>query len=357
MTGDYASLTKFIQSYILAPGLKFNSSNTTTSAVKSIIGGFKHLGWTAEEVVVEKPRPPRHKLFSPDGTIELSMNSAKVFRHPMHTEQICQRKHLTKRMLEFDKLPTPAGADFSSKEKNVALAYFKKVPKPVVVKPTNSGGSHGVTVGVSESAEFESAWDFALDEGRENSNVLIEQFVHGVELRALVIGDEVVSIVARVQPFVVGNGSANLKTLIDDSNEARKVHYRAMQMPVVFNWDFIGKQGHDPESIPAEDEIVYLNPLGLPAYGAFLVDVTDSVNAEVKDLAIRAKNAIPDMEIGGIDILIEGLDDVDTGVILEVNTAPSLNLHRYATHGRPRDVDLDIVRYFHGRYVKESGRA
>lgn len=356
MTGDYASLTDFVRKTIVDPGLGFNSLTTTTSAIKSIIGGFESRGWTVEQVLDEKGAR-RHKLSSPYGAIELAMNSAKVFRHPIHTEQICQRKHLTKRMLEFDKLPIPGGADFSSKERNVARAYFNKVPKPVVVKPTNSGGSHGVTVGVSELEEFESAWIFALAEGRGDSNVLIEQFVRGVELRALVVGDAAVSVVARVQPFVVGDGQAHLETLIDSANEARKVHYRATQMPVVIDWDFIRRRGHNANSIPKTGEIVYLNPLGLPANGAFLVDVTKSVSEAIKSLAVRAKNAIPDLEIGGIDILVEDLNDVDTAVILEVNTAPSLNLHRFATHGQPRDVDLDIVEYFHNRYLQELEQA
>lgn len=355
MSGDYESLTIFVRNKIVEPKLEFNHLKTTSSAVRSIVDGFEKLGWTSEVVVNEKSRTPRHKIVSPDGQIILSMNSAKVFRHPMHTEQICQRKHLTKRMLEFDKLPIPAGADFSPKERSVARAYFGKIPKPVVMKPTNSGGSHGVTVGVSNSAEFEAAWKFALEDGGADSNVLIEQFVRGVELRALVIGDKVASIIARVQPFVVGNGSARLETLIADSNETRKVHYRSVQLPVVIDWDFIKKRGHGPKSTPTAGEIVYLNPLGLPANGAFLVDVTESVSEGIKDLAIRAKNAIPDLEIGGIDILVENLDDVGTAVILEVNTAPSLNLHRYATHGQSRAVDLDIVEYFHGQYVKESG--
>jgi D-alanine-D-alanine ligase-like ATP-grasp enzyme len=354
MTGDYESLSAFVRKVIVDPGLTFNSVKTTQSTVKGIVDGFESLGWASAKVHNPRSSHPRHRLVSPDGSIELSMSSAKVFRHPMHTEQICQRKHLTKRMLEFDKLPTPAGADFSPKERNVARAFFEKVPKPVVMKPTNSGGSHGVTVGVSDVSEFEAAWKFALDEGRSDSNVLIEQFVRGVELRALVVGEDVVSIVARVQPFVVGDGTARLESLIEDANEARKVHYRATQLPVVIDWDFIGKRGHDAMTVPAAGEIVYLNPFGLPAYGAFLVDVTDSVSPAIRELAVRAKNAIPDLEMGGIDILVEDLDDVDTAVILEVNTAPSLNLHRYVTHGPAREVHLALVDYFHGQFLKES---
>ncbi|MGO3366255.1 ATP-binding protein [Agrococcus casei] len=357
MIGDYEALTEFVRSRIVEPRMNFNQLRTTTSAIRSIIDRFERFGWTSEVVPVEEGRHPRHRLLSPDGAIELAMNSAKVSRHPHHTEVICQRKHLTKRMLEFDNLPTPPGADFSSREKLAAKAFFEKIPKPVVVKPTNSGGSSGVTVGVSDSEAFEDAWKFALAEGRSDSSVLIEKFMRGVELRAMVVGGEALSIVARVQPFVAGNGVDSLATLIEASDNDRKSHYRAMQLPVVFNWEFIRKQGYDNESIPGDGKIVFLNPLGLPVAGALLVDVTDTVSPEIKSMAVRATAAIPGLEIGGIDILVEDLEDPATAVILEVNTAPSLNLHRYTTHGQSRAVELDIVDYFHSEYLKENGRA
>ena len=293
----------------------------------------------------------RHRFVSPDNAITLTMNGAKVSRHPLHTEQICQRKHLTKRMLDFDEIPTPAGADFTSRERAVAEAYFAKVPKPVVVKPTNAGGSEGVTVGVTDLEGFKAAWAYALSEGRTNSNVLVEQFVRGLELRSMVIGDNVTSVVARIQPFVVGDGVASLHKLIDLSNETRRVHYRAMQLPVVVEWGFIKQRGYGPESVPARGEIVYLTAIALPARGALLVDVTSVVSEGIKDLSIRAMKSIPDLEIAGIDVLVEDITDASTASVLEVNTAPSLNLHRYVTHGKPRDVDLDIVEYFHGQYL------
>lgn len=134
-------------------------------------------------------------------------------------------------------------------------------------------------------------------------------------------------------------------------NESRKVHYRAVQLPIIIDWQFVEKRGHEPLSVPASGEIVYLNPLGLPANGALLVDVTEAVDDRIKDLAVRAKNAIPDLEVGGIDILTNSLDTADNAVVLEVNTAPSLNIHRYATHGKSRPVELDIVNYFHGQYM------
>lgn len=351
MIGDYEALTKFIRKEIIDANLEINYLKITRSTILSITRQFEELGWSVEAVIDDTSRHQRHKIISPDGNLTLSMIGGKVYRHPAFTEQICRRKHLTKRMLELESLPIAAGGDFSPREREIATAYFKKLPKPVVVKPTDSGGSEGVTIGVSNPAEFETAWVHALAGARKNSNVLVEQFVRGVELRAYVIGDEVVSVVARIQPFVVGTGKNSLDELIKELNETRKIHYRAMKMPVIIDWDFVNKLGFEGNSVPEIDKIVFLSPLCLPSAGAFLVDVTRSVCNEIKDIARRAKDAIPHLEMAGVDILVEDLDDPNTAYVLEVNTSASLDLHRYPTHGDSRAIDEDIVNYFHEIYL------
>ncbi|MGP9746531.1 ATP-binding protein [Brachybacterium sp. AOP29-B2-41] len=356
MIGDYESITNFVKSEIVHPQLQYNALSTTTSAILRITRGFESLGWKVEQSATEKGANPRHALSSPDGNVSLSMNGAKVFRHPIHTEQICQRKHLTKRMLEFSGVPAPRGGDFSARELNAARAFFRMLPRPVVVKPTNAGGSHGVSVGVNDEEDFERAWHFALAEGGQTGGVLIEQFVRGVELRAFVVGDNVPSVVARIQPYVLGDGMGNISELMLRAEEDRSVHYRSVQLPVVKDWSFIEKQGFYADSVPGAGEVVYINPLGLPVNGAMLVDVTGRVSDGVKQLAVKAKSSIPDLEIGGVDILVEDVRDSRGAVVLEVNTAPSLNLHRYATHGSPREVCSDIIDYFHNVYLEQALR-
>lgn len=357
MHGNYSSLIHFIKTTLIAGDLPINHLKTTRSAINSIVSRFEEYGWRVERIEDPVSRHSRHTVTSPDGQETLSMVGGKVFRHPAHTEQICRRKHLTKRMLELDGIQTPAGADFTAKEKGVAAAVFTKLPKPVVVKPTDSGSSAGVTVGVNEVAEFNAAWVHALEGSRKDSNVLVEEFVQGVELRAFIIGNEVAHIVARVQPFVTGTGNQTVESLLGELIEDRSVHYRAMKMPVVTDWEFVAKQGHAPESLPAPGETVFLNPFCYPTIGASIIDVTGQVSSQIKEVAVRAKNAIPDLEVGGVDILASDLSDVGSAYVVEVNTAASLDMHRYPTHGSARDIDKDIVDYFHAQFLRSSGDA
>src|SRR5699024_5540984 len=119
------------------------------------------------------------------------------------------------------------------------------------------------------------------------------EFVSGIELRAFVVGTNVVSVVARLQPFVVGDGLSTVSELITGFHKKREVHYRAMKMPAKIDWHFIDKQGADENHVLPTGEILFLNPFNTPTVGALVLDVSDSVNPKIKDIAKKAKDAIP----------------------------------------------------------------
>lgn len=344
-------MKRFLQTQLIDKGLNFNPLKTTKSAPAALLRGFREKGWSTERIFDGEKPTNRYTITDPSGSGKLNLVGGKVYRHPEHTDIICRRKHLTKRMLDFAGLPTAAGADFARDELDVARAFFTIMPKPIVVKATDSGGSRGVTVGVFTEEEFDKAWEYALKFGRPSSNMLLEEFVSGVELRAFVVGNRVISVVARLQPFVVGDGHATVQELIDALNEERSVNYRAVKMPLKINWSFVEKQGHAEASVPDNGEIVFLNPFNVASAGGLLLDVTDAVTPRIKDIAQRAVATIPGLGTAGVDLLVADLKDENTAYIIEVNTAAALDLHRYPTHGgNARAIEVDIVDYFHEQY-------
>lgn len=349
MATGYKALKKFIHDTIIAEELELNPLSTTSSIVKSLVEQFRQLGWT----VTEKPNPhdkvALHSLISPDQKLKLSMRGGKVYRHASSTESICRHKNLTKIMLELDNVQVPKGADFSINQRGVALEYFKKLPKPVVVKPTDAAGSRGVTVGITDPKTFTVAWQKAVEQARENSKILVEQFIPGLELRAYVVGDAAISVVARIQPYVVGDGSSTLSSLIEQLNHTRSVNIRTQRYGIATDWSFINSQGFEAISTPAKAEIVFLNPFTTGAVGGLAVEVSDLVSNDIKEMAVRATQAVPGLEVAGVDILTEDIFKAQASFVLEVNTAASPDLHRYATHGTPHDVSRDVVNYFDGQ--------
>lgn len=354
MATDYESLREFINRIIVANKLEINSLENIHPVVTSITTQFDNYGWKVEKLASGSDRTPLHSLTSPNGGIKLSMRGGKVYRHSSNTETICKYKNLTKLMLELADVPVPKGAHFEPSQFGVALAYFNKMPKPVVVKPTDAAGSLGVTVGIRTIESFEAAWKNALSGGRQSSNILVEQFVYGVELRAYVVGEAVVSVIARLQPFVIGDGNKPLSQLIQDTRDKRTVHVRARKNPMKVDWAFVHRQGHDENSTPSDNEVVFLNQLSTVRVGALTVDVTKYVSPDILEMAVNAKHAIPSLEVAGVDMIVENLRDPSTAHIVEVNTAASPDLHRYTHYGVMHAVDSDVVQYFHKQYSSSA---
>lgn len=354
MRTPYTAVKSFIQSELLDKGVRFNHLDITRSAIRTVTDKFSALGWSVENVSRENEKFSRHLVTSPDGLETLKMTGGKVFRHPMTTEVICRQKLVTKQLMALGGIPHPVGVSFSASERALATAIFPSLPKPVVVKPSNEGGSRGVTIGVTTPEEFAGAWTAASQNNHPDTKVIIEELVDGVELRVFVVGDEVVSTVVRLQPFVVGDGQSTVSELAARLHEERQVNHRARAARNEVDADFLRAQGQSEDSVPDKGEIVLLSRFTLALRGAFIVDVTSDVDPGIADVARRAKNAVPGLEIAGVDLMVGDIRDPSTAKVIEVNTAAALDLHRYPTHGASRNIDEDIVRYFHNDFLSRS---
>lgn len=354
MNTSYTAVKNFIQQEILDAGAEINRLDITRSAIKSITGKFSTLGWSVENTAREGESFSRHLITSPDGLETLKMTGGKVFRHPMATEVICRQKLLTKQLMSLAHIPHPVGISFSSSERAIATAIFPSIPKPVVVKPSNEGASRGVTIGVTSPEEFSAAWNTATQSKHADTRVIIEELVDGVELRAFVVGEDVVSTVVRLQPFVVGDGQATVNELIGQLRQEREINSRARVAKNEIDHDFLRSQRESEQSVPEQGKIVLLNRFTLSSRGAFVVDITSKVAPGIVDMARRAKNAIPGLEIAGVDLLVGDIRDASTAKVVEVNTSAALDLHRYPTHGPARNVDDDIVQHFHNDFLEQA---
>lgn len=99
-------------------------------------------------------------------------------------------KHRSKIIYEALGFKTPSWAFLSAFEKSTVAAnpssVLAAVALPVVVKPIDDGSSVGITI-VKAEEELPTALEAAFASG---ADVLVEQFVEGVEITVSVLGDE-----------------------------------------------------------------------------------------------------------------------------------------------------------------------
>ncbi len=93
--------------------------------------------------------------------------------NPYESVNIMTHKNLFRKFLKENGFPMPEGDAFSDYE--AALAFFRRVRKPVMVKPIDASGSKGVNK-ITAEAEFAAAWEEALSYSISKT-IIVEQFI------------------------------------------------------------------------------------------------------------------------------------------------------------------------------------
>ncbi len=96
--------------------------------------------------------------------------------NPYNSVMIMTHKDLFRKFMRENGFPMPEGATFAVYED--ALAFFRTVRKPVMVKPIDSSGSKGVSKVYTEE-EFRDAWEEALSYSL-SKNVIVERFIERI---------------------------------------------------------------------------------------------------------------------------------------------------------------------------------
>ena len=239
-------------------------------------------------------------------------------------------------------IPHAQGTVFFSPLK--AFHFVKKVGFPVVIKPNVSGYSRGSHFPITNFREF---WKAVFLVKTWWPSSIIEEYLEGKNYRVVVIKDEIMSVIQRYPPFVVGNGESTVGVLIDQENRQReKMGLFPVIHPIAKNGRthrYLKKQKLSLTSIPAEGERVYLyNKIALAPGGIVETVDKDSVSLKNKELFFKILKAF-DANIFGIDVILEkgiehDFDDQKT-IFLELNSRPFLEMHKYPRFGAQPNLD------------------
>lgn len=243
-------------------------------------------------------------------------------------------------------LPIPQGRSFAPEDVEAGAAWFSELGAEAVVKPAFSQDGAGITRDVRDDETFRTAWENAVARrgavvGADPA-VVVERQHSGLDLRVFVVGEEVVSVIARVPLFCLGDGRRTVRELVSEAATRRESHPR------------LGAYAHDAlahaerSGVPldelSEDGRPYLlgEDVAAPA-GGVTVDVTGLLGEELRSLAVDAAWAVPGCKAAGVDLLVQGLESVDGAVILDVDARAGIAAHQYPWIGRRRAVADAIV--------------
>ncbi|MGV3460622.1 MAG: cyanophycin synthetase [Flavobacterium sp.] len=258
---------------------------------------------------------------------------------------IACNKEETKRMLQAASVPVASG-DICSDEEGLKT-IIDKIGFPIVIKPLDGNHGKGASINLTTMEQAVEGLAHAKNYSRR---VIVEKFITGYDFRVLVINNKVVAAAKRVPAHVKGNGRDTIQQLIDTENLDPRRGYGHEKVLTEINidrdtTDLLEKKGYTLETVPADDEMVFLKSTANLSTGGTSVDVTDMMHPENIFLSERISRVIG-LDICGIDIMAENLTQPlkeNGGVIIEVNAAPGFRMHLAPAEGLPRNVAAPVI--------------
>src|SRR5699024_4742075 len=263
---------------------------------------------------------------------------------------IMENKTVTKKVLKEAGFRVPGGAEFSSMEEAVK-AYPRFADQAFVIKPKSTNYGLGITI-FKEGASLEDYQAGLAIAFREDSSVLVEEFMPGTEYRFFVIDGEVQAIMLRVPANVIGDGIRTEKELVEEKNSDplrgtnHRAHLELIQLGELEQL-MLKEQGLTIESVPQANQIVYLRENSNISTGGDSIDMTDEFSEAYKKIAVSAVEALG-AKISGIDLIIPD-KEVDPEKnptaygIIEANFNPAMHMHVYPFAGKGRRLTMNVL--------------
>jgi len=235
----------------------------------------------------------------------------------------CDDKRLTHRVLKSTGLNVPQQFPASLDDAKVNATVLEDLNR-VVVKPARGEQGNGVSVDVRTPDALEKAVAWA---GQFCSDVILESYVSGEDLRLIVIDHKVVAAAVRRPPVIVGTGQHNVAELIEKYNRRRA---SATDGESAIPTDdetrrCVRQAGYDfDQVIPVEKKIKVRKTANLHT-GGTIEDVTEIIHPALNEAAGKAAEAL-DIPVTGLDMIVPDLNKAEH-VIIEANERPGLANH------------------------------
>ncbi|MGJ9385571.1 bifunctional glutamate--cysteine ligase GshA/glutathione synthetase GshB [Salipaludibacillus sp. CF4.18] len=283
--------------------------------------------------------------------VEYVKNGNMTSKDSYVSSLIMENKTVTKKILQQHGFRVPKGEEYQTIEQALR-SYDLFSTKPFVVKPKSTNYGLGISI-FKEGANYEDYQKAITLAFKEDSSILLEEFIKGTEYRFFVLNDKVYAVLLRIPANVKGDGKHTIEELVIQKNRDplrgrdHRTPLESIQLGELENLMLKG-QGYQMDSIPENDEIIYLRENSNISTGGDSIDVTDQIPDEYKKIAVDAVSTLG-VEICGIDLIIENTEvpaaNKNAYGIIEANFNPSMYMHIYPYKGKSRRLTMNIIHY------------
>ena len=213
----------------------------------------------------------------------------------------------------------------------------------LIVKPSNSSLSRGLTLNIRTHDQLNKAIEFARTYAE---SVLIQQQIDGEEVRFVVINDKVQAALLRRTARVIGDGNSSIKELIQKENKERE----SLVFPYIsypqLDASIVDGALLNSEQVPAKNEVVELNRATMIKNGCSIYNIFSEVD---KSYIETVEHLARDLGAGFVvvDIFIQDYTQPQTSdnyCFIEFNVSPVLKLFYGCRDGKMFDIVGPLTR-------------
>jgi D-alanine-D-alanine ligase-like ATP-grasp enzyme len=293
--------------------------------------------------------------------LELRANGARarVWRHwvPLDdavTLRLALDKLAVHAILTRAGLPLPEHHEFDAPALEGALEFLARSETACVVKPAGGASGSGATTGVRTPDQLVRA---RLRAARVGRRLLIEHQAEGDMYRFLFLDGELLDVVRRRPPRVIGDGRSTIRELIAAENETRLDPAQPVSMPILrVDLDCLfalEAAGLSLRSVLPEGQTIAVKTVTSQNRIEDNETVREPIAPELVEEA-RTAAAQVGVRVAGVDLITRDLSrslKETGGVVIEVNGTPGLHYHyQVADQGNATRVAVPILR----RLLEES---
>lgn len=253
---------------------------------------------------------------------------------------IARNKNITYKLLEKNIIPIPLTYYFKNARDIIKKTSFFKYP--LIIKENTGEKSKNLLVNIRNRAELSQK----INKIKNSENdYIVQRMAKGKEYRVLVFNGQVIACLNLIPPYVVGDGSSNIKKLIRIKNKEIDKKIKINQKIK----ETLIKEGIDLNFIPRKNRIIYLQNNSCLSEGGVSIDCTEKIHPSIAKLAIKSVEAVF-LDLGGVDLICR---DISISAkeqelsVLEVNGRPDISIHHRPTKGAKRNVaQIIFKKYF-----------
>lgn len=258
----------------------------------------------------------RGKLFGYGYFPRFPLNSAEA-------RALCKDKALAYMILEKKGYCVPEGDYFikyderyldncRGKSEKEAIAYAGRIGFPVFVKPNRMAmGVNCKLIADKKDLKKQIAEIFA-----EDYIVLIQKFLSGREYRVVWLDEEVILAYEKKLPEIIGDRRNTVEKLAED--------LAGKNSKLQVDWDLADRKGFGKKSILKKGAKLLLRDNANLSTGGMIGDVLKKAPGDLEKYVKRLAKDL-DLRLGGLDLMVDDINDAGTYTIIEVNADPGFD--------------------------------